>query len=420
MHAAWREEGAMKSDSGEGAGLLYTAMGLALASAVSLGLARFAYALLLPAMRADLDWSYATAGAMNTVNAAGYLAGALMLPRWQARFDGWHVVVAGGVGACVTLLLHGLVRSEEALFALRFASGVASAASFAGGGLLAASLAQRPGGAQRSGLILGIYYGGTGLGIVACSLMVPWAMGPEGAAALGAWVAGSLGTAAPADWQRAWVVLAALALLANLGMLIMTRGMTSPPVPAALREPAPLRALMFGLLGYLCFGLGYIGYMTFIITLLREQGLSAPVLTAFYVLLGVGVVASSWLWAGLLQRHRGGRPMATLNGLLALATVLPVLSAHPVAVFVSGALFGSVFLSVVASTTALVRHNCVKAAWPSGIAAFTIIFAVGQIVGPVLVGLVADGAGGLQRGFVVSAVILALGSVLASRQRALG
>jgi hypothetical protein len=67
----------MKSDSNEGARLLYTAMGLALASAVALGLARFAYALLLPAMRADLNWSYATAGALNTVNAAGLAAAAL-------------------------------------------------------------------------------------------------------------------------------------------------------------------------------------------------------------------------------------------------------------------------------------------------------------------------------------------------------
>ena len=34
------------------------------------------------------------------------------------------------------------------------------------------------------------------------------------------------------------------------------------------------------------------------------------------------------------------------------ATVLPVLSAHPLAVYASGLLFGGVFLSVVASTTA--------------------------------------------------------------------
>jgi len=159
--------------------------------------------------------------------------------------------------------------------------------------------------------------------------------------------------------------------------------------------------------------------MTFIVTLLREQGVGGAVIVAFYVLLGAGVIASSWLWAPLLQRFRGGQPLAVLDALLAVATVLPVLSAHPVAVFASGALFGAVFLSVVASTTVLVRHNLPPAAWPAGIAAFTIVFAGGQIVGPVLVGWVADGPGGLVRGLALSAGVLALGALLASRQRAL-
>jgi hypothetical protein len=143
------------------------------------------------------------------------------------------------------------------------------------------------------------------------------------------------------------------------------------------------------------------------------------VIVAFYLLLGAGVIASSWLWAGLLQRHRGGLPLALLNGLLALATLLPVLSTHVLAVFVSGALFGAVFLSVVASTTALVRHNAEPAAWPSGIAAFTIVFAAGQIFGPSLVGWIADGPGGLVRGLAASAAFLALGSALAALQKPL-
>src|SRR5262249_2401774 len=50
---------------------------LALAPAVGVGLCRFAYSLVLPDMRESLSWSYATAGLMNTVNAAGYLTGAL-------------------------------------------------------------------------------------------------------------------------------------------------------------------------------------------------------------------------------------------------------------------------------------------------------------------------------------------------------
>jgi hypothetical protein len=35
--------------------------------------ARFAYALILPAMRADLDLTYSQAGSLNTANAVGYL-----------------------------------------------------------------------------------------------------------------------------------------------------------------------------------------------------------------------------------------------------------------------------------------------------------------------------------------------------------
>jgi hypothetical protein len=105
--------------------------------------------------------------------------------------------------------------------------------------------------------------------------------------------------------------------------------------------------------------------------------------------------------------------------LLAVATMLPVITANVVAAVVSGTLFGAVFLSVVASTTALVRHNLPPPAWPSGIAAFTIVFAFGQIVGPSLVGWLADGPGGLVRGFAWSAGLLALGAVFASRQRPL-
>ena len=104
---------------------------------------------------------------------------------------------------------------------------------------------------------------------------------------------------------------------------------------------------------------------------------------------------------------------------LALAALLLVLSARPVAAFASGLLFGSVFLSLVASTTALVRHNLPAAQWATGISAFTMVFAAGQIVGPTVVGWVADGAGGLANGLVYSAVALWAGALLAWRQKPL-
>ena len=187
----------------------------------------------------------------------------------------------------------------------------------------------------------------------------------------------------------------------------------------ALQDAFPWRRFVPSLAGYFCFGLGYIGYMTFVVTLLREQRISSGLVTTFFALLGLGVMASSKLWAGLLQRHRDGRPMTQLNALVAVATVLPVVSFHPLAVLASGLLFGCVFLSVVASTTALVRHYLPENLWTPGVAAYTVVFAVGQILGPVLVGWVADGPGGLLRGFTVSGAVLALGAGLAWRQKAL-
>ena len=67
---------------------------LSLAPTIGLGIGRFAYALVLPDMRDALGWSYSAAGFMNTINAVGYLVGALVASRLIQRF-GWSAACAG-------------------------------------------------------------------------------------------------------------------------------------------------------------------------------------------------------------------------------------------------------------------------------------------------------------------------------------
>ena len=388
---------------------LAVAAALACGTAVSLGLARFAYALLLPAMRSDLGWSYLTAGAMNTVNAAGYLAGALAAPWAMERLGVRAAFVAATAATALALAAHGLVASDAALYGLRFVSGLVSAPSLVAGAVLAAGLGsseRERRGTVSAGLVLGMYYGGTGVGIVAAALLVPS-------------LAQLLATHA---WQPAWLGLGAAGALATVLAALGTRGAGDRRSGRATTEGDARfrwRAFAPGLLAYLLFGLGYIGYMTFVVTLLRERHLAPGLVTAFYAMLGLAVVASSWIWAGMLQRFRGGESLAILNALLAVATVLPLVSATPLAVFASGLLFGAVFLSLVTSTTALIRHNLAPPLWPSAISAFTVLFALGQIVGPALVGFVADRFGGLAAGLACSAAVLALGALAAMRQKAL-
>jgi predicted MFS family arabinose efflux permease len=300
----------------------------------------------------------------------------------------------------------GLLADTDSLLVLRVVTGASSAAIFISGGVLAARLASaRP---RDAGFVLGLYYGGTGWGIVASSILVPFTI-----------------LSRVHGWQFAWFALAvacAVFAAAAVGAARKIEGLHAVAAPAAQspytdrtpRWPRFVRALA----GYGLFGVGYIGYMTFIVALLRNAGMSAAVVTAFYLLLGIATVLSARLWSALLDRMRGGEALAVLNALLAVATLLPAVFTQPWVAFVSGALFGATFLSAVASTTAFVRHNLPPSHWAKGISAFTIVFAFGQIVGPMVIGWVSDGAG-LARGLIYSALLLAAGAVFAACQKPL-
>jgi len=322
--------------------------------------------------------------------------------------------LAGTAATAAFVAAHGLTTADSALYLFRFLSGLVSAVAFVAGGLLAAQLvgaspatAGARAAAPSAGLVLGIYYGGAGLGIVVSAVAVPLLAG----------------RATVHAWQGGWLVLGALGGVVTAVIAAATSGLASASAraagPRARLAGFAWRRFLPALVAYLMFGLGYIGYMTFIVTLLREQRVAYFEVVAFYALLGVAVAVSPWLWARMLQRFRGGETLSLMSALLVVATLLPVWRTDPVAVFASGMLFGAVMLSLVASTTALVRHNLAAADWPAGITGFTIVFAVGQIVGPSGVGFIADRAGSLRAGLACSAALLALGALVASRQKPL-
>ena len=118
--------------------LLWLALALSLGAAVSLGITRFAYALLLPVMREDLAWSYTLAGAMNTANALGYLLGAIATPWLMRRWSASTVLLTGSALASVFMAASGFFTDAVPLLLQRLLAGAASALVFVSGGLMAA------------------------------------------------------------------------------------------------------------------------------------------------------------------------------------------------------------------------------------------------------------------------------------------
>ena len=329
---------------------------LSLAPTISLGIGRFAYSLVLPDMRDTLGWSYSAAGFMNTVNAAGYLAGALLAARlvgdsgcrrWCRRAR-WPASPRWRCARCPgNFIVLGFAR---------LLAGVGAAVAFVAGGALAATIAQSAAGARRlpaQPVLCRARARHPVSGLIAPFLLQ--ALGP------GSWWIGVAGRGGARRRHDA---------AAAAGAASMRAASRNAGGPGAIRDRA--RSLIY-LAGYFLFGAGYIAYMTFMIAYVRDAGGGAAAQSAFWCLIGISAFASPWVWRRRArarprrhdhrdhprrQRHRRGA--ADLSGtrlLLALSALV----------------FGVAFFAVVGSTTAFVRFNYPPAAWPTAIAAMTIV-----------------------------------------------
>ncbi|HUZ25519.1 MAG TPA: YbfB/YjiJ family MFS transporter [Streptosporangiaceae bacterium] len=378
-----------------------TALGLALGPAVAIGLARFAYALLLPSMRADLHWSFAIAGAMNTANALGYLAGALVAAVAARRYGTRRVFVASLGVTVLALLATGGTGNTVVLVALRAVAGASGAITFiAGAGLVAATAsAMSP---HRAATLLGIYFAGGGAAIVASGLAIPYLLAA---------------TSLTDGWRWGWVLLAGLGAVALAIATPVALASAEPPAPPVADRHWPARHLGPVLVSYGLFGAGYIAYMTFIVAFLKDHGTGPGGITAFWVVLGAASITGAFAWARPIARLRGGRGPATVLAVLGAGALLPLVSRSPEAAMGSALLFGGSFLSVVTAVTAVARRSLQPHHWTPAIAGLTVAFAVGQCLGPVLAGVLSDGPAGLIVGLALSVGVLLAGAVVALTQR---
>ena len=374
---------------------------LSFGPAVSNSFARFAYALVLPAMREDLQLSWSAAGWLNTTNAFGYLAGAIVTWLLVSRVGNRPLFQLGMVVTALAVLATGLTRDPDLLAAARVLAGAGGAAVFICGGALSANvLPTRP---ELGTTMIAIYFAGGGIGLVIGGLLVPPLL--DGGQA--------------ANWPLAWQWLGGVSLvMAGIAWWAAARvvepGWTSA---SGTPESTPRLPLLPELLAYLLFGFGYIGYMTFVIAWMRESGTSTEAVIQVWVLLGLATLVAPLVWARALAHWPGGRPMVVLMLVLALGAWLPLLGAGHLAMLASAALFGVAMFSIPSAISSLIKRSLNKTHWGRVMAVFTVVFAAGQTIGPLATGWLADRYGSLQPGLLASVLALLLGALIALLQR---
>lgn len=379
------------------------AIGLSLGPAVSNGLARFAYGLILPAMQTDLGWNYTQAGWLNTVNALGYLVGALATLALIDRLGARRLFTLGIFVTPLALLGSAGFADLWVQSCFRIAAGIAGAAIFISGGAMAAMLFRDDPG--RNALAISVYFGGGGLGMIASGAAIPLHLDAFGAA----------------QWPTAWLYLAVLSGLAVVPAFLAVRRCPEPStVQKGAGQPLPLGSLALATVGYFLFAVGYIVYLTFLVAFMTEADAQAPLVAVAWTLLGLGVIVAPFLWRRLLARSFGGGALSLACLATGCATLLPLaLPGGQFALILSVSLFGLSFFIAPTAITNFARKNLDQALWGRAVAMFTTVFAAGQIVGPTAAGLISDSTGALSAGMAAAGFILLLGAAIAVLQRPL-
>lgn len=375
---------------------LVQVLALALAPMVALGFSRFAYALLLPAMQSDLGWSLSQAGALNTANGMGYLLGALAAAPIAHRWGASRCFGLSMLASAMALLVGGMLHEWHVFMWVRALGGVSTAIIFVLGTALATqAMPQRPASA------LTLYFAGSGLGMVLAGSVLPH------------WL-----DASASGWQTAWVILGSAALLAAFIGALAARSLKGVGVrTSAAPGKSGVRHLWPLLVANGLFGAGYVGYTTFVIALLQQQGHGSLATSLFFCGLGLASLVATSVWGQGLARLRNGQGFALVCACVAVGTVPVLLSAAWPALALSALVFGASFMAGPAAVSLVAQRLLSERQLAGALGALTATFSLGQALGPLAAGWVADATGQLAAGLWLGPALLVCAALVSSAQR---
>ena len=368
------------------------AVGAGAALFVGMGVGRFSYTPMVPALVADGGFSAAEAGTVGACNLAGFLVGALMQPALRRA---WGEAAAQRLAIAVTLAALIASIAPWGFFWLASWRGLAGVGV---GVIMVQSLAvaTRWAPAGRLGAAAGIAFTGVGIGIVLSGVMLP-ALLDHGLTA-------------------AW---AGLALIGALGSAVAlwawAPGVPAVPAPAAATGAAPAAGAQARLvLAHVMFTLGLIPHTIYWIDyLVRGLGHSAATGGGHWALFGLGAMTGPYLWGRLGDRIGRRAGLVAAFASLAVGTALPVLETAGWAL-----VFSSLVVGAQPGCSALLSGRAHQIFGAAGMPAvwrrMVLASGIGQALGGYALVALFEWSGGYAAVFGVGATAFTLGAVAAA------
>jgi MFS family permease len=373
-----------------------------------LGLARFAFGMLLPSMRDALNMSYDDMGFLGTANFAGYLAAVAVVPFLLRRCSPRQLITTGLL--LIALSMCGIAAGNSYLLILMLYAMVGIGSGFANIPVmvLVSYWFRREKRGQAAGLIVI----GSGFAIIFSGFVVPF---------LNA-------SFTQNGWRVSWLLLGLIVLLIAVLAALLVR---NDPAEKGLEPVGRTQELEYdpstsrgrftsvrilthlGVL-YFIFGATYVIYGTFIVTTMVEEYAYAEASAGmFWSWVGFFSLFSGTLFGLLSDRigRKGG--LMTVFGVQTIAYLLAGSRLGTLALFGSVVLYGVAVFAIPAIMAAAVGDYLGKARAAAAFSIITFCFAIGQTLGPALAGIVADATGTFTGSYLASGILTGFAVVCA-------
>lgn len=378
----------------------------------SLGLARFGYASILPAMQDGLKLTNAQTGELQSWNSVGYLLVVVFAGILASHYGPRIVISISLFIVALAMIASGLFPVFDAERIARFFTGVGGA----GANVPAMALISAWFGAKRRGLANGAGVAGSSVGLIVTGPLIPIILNQYGAE----------------GWRVSWYVLGAMGLATFVLCLAFLRNRPSEIGLAPIGESEAesnkrnvekrASSLDWGLVYkskvlwqlaaiYFAFGFSYIIYSTFFVRyLVKEAGFDANGAGALWLQVGIVTTISGFIWGAASDRWGRQLPLVCVFALQGMSFIVFGMSHDLAAVYLSSALFAITAWSVPALMSALAGDIFGARLAPAAFGLMTVIFGIGQIVSPYLAGAIADTTGSFAEAFLFAGFFSILGA----------
>ena len=378
----------------------------------ALGLARFGYTTVLPAMQNDLGLSNEQTGMIATANLVGYLLFSLIGGLMASRFGAKIMISIGLFVTGIGMLLTGASESYGAVLFFRALTGIGSgAANISIMGLWASWFSSK-----KRGTAAGIAVSGSSIAIILTGIMVP----------------GIISRFGDSGWRECWYIYGTVSLLlAVVSKIVIKNSAAGSMLPLigdreehrndinekkrviSLKRVYMSRPVWSLGIIYTAFGFSYIIYMTFFVKyLIADHGYSNSSASQLFMMIGWFSLACGVLWGIISDKIGRRRALIAIFIINSISFGLFAFGNSGVFFIVSAILFGLSAWSVPAVMSALCGDMLGRVLAPAALGFVTLFFGIGQAAAPIIAGAMADVSGSFTSSFVTAALVSLAGAVV--------